>query len=161
MTMGDQSQSQSQRVTGGCLCGAVRYEAEAFLQRAYYCHCRDCLKSTGQVVSTGVPVRTGSLRFTKGELKYYNSSEWGRRGFCADCGSRIVWRPRRAEDDWQTNLEAGSLDNPEDVRPRMHIFADRQLPWFEIDDSLPRARADEMERVNESWKQERLRDAEP
>ena len=147
----------AQRVTGGCLCGAVRYEAEAFLRSAYYCHCKDCQKSSGQPAEITVPVKAGSLRFTNEEPKYYLSSEWGQRGFCPHCGSRIVWRPREPADEWQTNLDVGSLDNPENVRPRMHIFVDRQLPWYRANDDLPQARSDEMDRVVAAWKEERLR----
>jgi hypothetical protein len=146
----------ARRVTGGCLCGAVRYEAEVFLQSAHYCHCKDCQRSSGQPAEIAVPVKVGTLRFTKGEPKYYGSSAWAQRGFCADCGSRIVWRPRDPQEEWSTNVNVGTLDNPEDARPSMHIFVDRQLPWYKLDDTLPRARSDEMEPVVAAWKEELL-----
>jgi adenylate cyclase len=146
----------ARRVTGGCLCGAVRYEAEVFLQSAHYCHCKDCQRSSGQPAEIAVPVKVGTLRFTKGKPKYYSSSPWAQRGFCADCGSRIVWQPRDPQEAWSTNINVGSLDNPEDARPSMHIFVDRQLPWYKLDDNLPRARSDEMEPVVAAWKQELL-----
>jgi hypothetical protein len=149
----------AERVTGGCLCGAVRYEAEVFLHSAYYCHCKDCQKSSGQPAEITVPVKVGSLRFTHEEPKYYISSEWGQRGFCPHCGSRIIWRPRKPADEWQTNMDVGSLDNPENVSPRMHIFVDRQLPWYRPNDDLPRARSDKMDRVVAAWNEERLRDS--
>jgi hypothetical protein len=101
----------------------------------------------------------GSLEFTTREPTFYNSSEWGQRGFCPICGSRIVWRQRdtvRIEDEWATNVDVCSLDNPEDVRPNLHIFVDRQLSWHKIDDDLPRATSDEMEKVAAIWKEERL-----
>ena len=149
---------EARAVTGGCLCGAVRYEAEVFLHSAYYCHCRDCQKSSGAPAEIGVPVKVGSLRFTNEEPKYYLSSEWGQRGFCSRCGSRIVWRPRNPEDEWSANVSACSLDNPEDVRPNMHIFVDRQLPWYQLDDDFPRSRSDEMDQLAAVWKKERLGD---
>jgi hypothetical protein len=148
----------ARRVTGGCLCGAVRYEAEVYLHSAYYCHCKYCQKSSGQPAEITVPIKMGSLRFTTEEPKYYVSSGWGQRGFCPHCGSRIIWQPRDPAYEWLTNLDVGSLDNPEDVRPRMHIFVDRQLPWYKLDDDLPRARSDEMDQVVESWKEERRHD---
>jgi hypothetical protein len=147
---------QSRKATGGCLCGAVRYEAEVFLESAYYCHCKDCQKSSGQPAEVGVPVKVGSLRFTGEDPKYYISSQWGERGFCPHCGSRIIWRPRDPENEWSTNLSACSLDDPQDVRPNLHTFADRQLPWYNIADNLPRARSDEMDQVVAAWKKERL-----
>jgi len=149
-------QDTPKRVTGGCHCGACRYEAEVFLHSAYYCHCLDCRKSTGQPFEIGVPVKVGTLRFT-GELpKFYASSEHAERGFCPHCGSRIVWRPVDPAGEWAINVDACSLDNPEDVRPREHIWVDRQLPWFQPDDGLPRWRSDEMDARAEVWKKERL-----
>ena len=149
----------AKEVTGGCLCGAVRYEAAVFLHSAYYCHCGDCRKSCGQPAEIGVPVEAGSLRFTGDEPKYYVSSDWGQRGFCQHCGSRIIWRPLDPEQEWQINLDVGSLDNPEDVRPCLHIYVDRQLQWYRIDDDLPRRRSDEIDDVVAAWKEERLKNA--
>ena len=51
-----------EKVTGGCLCGAVRYEAEVFLQNAFYRHCRMCQKSAGGPAEIGVYVKPGSFR---------------------------------------------------------------------------------------------------
>ena len=63
------------------------------------------------------------------------------------------------EQEWQINLDVGSLDNPEDVRPCLHIYVDRQLQWYRIDDDLPRRRSDEIDDVVAAWKEERLKNA--
>ncbi|WP_299354192.1 GFA family protein [uncultured Shimia sp.] len=131
------------KVTGGCLCGEVRFEARAFLHSGYYCHCKQCQKSSGAPAEIGIPVLAGSLRFIKGEPKYYLSSEIGQRGFCADCGSRLVWRFRDPENDNGTNLSVCSLDNPEDAKPNAHTFVDSQLPWYNLADELPRLRSED------------------
>lgn len=73
-------------VTGGCLCGEVRYEAEVLLKSGFICHCRICQKSTGQPSEITVPIKSGTLIFVKGEPKSYVSSADCQRGFCADCG---------------------------------------------------------------------------
>lgn len=130
------------KVTGGCLCGAIRYEAEALLKSGYYCHCKQCQKSSGAPAEIAVPVKTGSLIFTKGAPKYYASSEIGRRGFCEACGSRLVWRFTDPENDTGTNLSVCSLDKPEEVRPSAHTFVDSQLPWYQLTDDLPRHQAE-------------------
>lgn len=148
----------AQKVTGGCLCGAVRFEAEAFLRKAYYCHCTDCQKNSGQPAAMGVPIKMGTLRFTGEEPKYYVSSPWGLRGFCPHCGSGIVWKARDPAEDWLTNLSPGSLDNPQDVRPDMHVHVDRQLSWYNPDSHLPKVRAEDMEQVVAAWKAERLKE---
>ncbi len=135
-------------VTGGCLCGRVRYEAEVFLQNGYVCHCTICRRSTGQPAEITVLIRAGTLRYLGEEPKYYVSSQDGKRGFCPDCGSRLVWQALRAEDDWLTNVTVGSLDRPQDARVTRHICADTQLPWYRVCEDLPKFTAAENDRVN-------------
>ena len=131
----------AEKVTGGCHCGRVRYEAEAFLAEAYYCHCRMCQKSSGAPAQIAVFVAPDSLRFTKEPPHYYASSPFGRRGFCPACGSQLVWEaPKRP--DW-TNLTVGSLDAPEAAQPAAHICVETRLSWFVTDDDLPETRSDE------------------
>lgn len=136
-------------VTGGCLCGRLRYRAKANLKAAYYCHCKFCQKSSGSPVEVGVPVEPDTLVFTRGTPKYFDSSPVGRRGFCPGCGSRLVWMsPRR--NDW-TNLSAGSLDHPETVHPTQHLCVESKMPWFNTADQLPRLRSDELPGLTEEW----------
>jgi hypothetical protein len=80
-----------------------------------------------------VPIRAGTLVFTKSKPKYYVFSEHGRRGFCEDYGSRLVWEALDPENDWLTNVTVGSLDNSAEVKPSNHTFVDTKLPWYEID----------------------------
>ncbi len=142
-------EDEADKVTGGCLCGAVRYEAEVYLKTAHYCHCRMRQRSSGAPAEIGVTVKPGSLVFTKDEPKYYQSSPFGRRGFCPHCGSRLIWdAPSRPE--W-TNLCIGTLDHPEDVVPSQHICVDSQLPWYQLDDGLPRSRSDEDPELKAAW----------
>ncbi len=145
-------------VTGGCLCGKVRYEAQVFLKSGYYCHCRMCQKSSGQPAEITVPIKAGTLVFTKSAPKYYVSSEYGKRGFCEDCGSRLLWKSVDPANDWLTNIDVGSLDNPDEARPSNHIFVDTKLPWYVIDEHLPKFREAEVEAMLRLWKQERMSD---
>lgn len=125
--------------TGGCFCGAVRYEAEVNLHAAYYCHCKICQKTSGAPAEIGVSVKPGTLRFTKEEPQFFQTSPIGRRGFCRHCGSRLIWMsPDRA--DW-TNVSVGSLDHPEQAVPSLHICVESQLPWYKLADDLPRKRS--------------------
>ena len=149
---------QPRRVTGGCLCGDVRYEAYVFLKSGYYCHCTMCQKSTGAPAEIGIPIKAGTLKFTKGEPKFYVSSDAGKRGFCERCGSRLVWRPNDPANDWWTNLAVCSLDNPEEARPSMHIYVNTQLPWYEVADQLPRMREEDQDKVMAIMAEARLRE---
>ena len=130
--------SETTKVSGGCLCGLIRYEAEVFLKNGYICHCTICQKSSGQPAEIAVLVKAGTLRYLKDEPKYYVSSEIGKRGFCAECGSRIVWQASDPQYEWTTNLDVGSLDNPSDARMACHIYADTQLPWYKVCEDLPK-----------------------
>ena len=136
---------QATKVSGGCLCGRVRYEAEVFLQNGYICHCTICQRSTGQPAEITVLIKAGTLRYLQGEPKYYTSSPDGKRGFCDNCGSRIVWQAQRAEDDWLTNITVGTLDRPQDARMSRHIYADTQLPWYKVCEDLPKLKAEDAE----------------
>ena len=61
---------QATRVSGGCLCGAVRYDADAFLHNGYICHCTICQRSTGQPAEITVLIKAGTLKYLKAEPKY-------------------------------------------------------------------------------------------
>lgn len=140
-------------MTGGCLCGAVRYAARAHLKDAYYCHCRMCQKSTGAPAEIAVPVEPGTLSFTAGAAKFHRSSPFGARGFCAECGSRLLWRHvGGARPEW-TNLAVGSLDRLEQLVPSSHQCVESQLPWYRFDDGLERLRSDEMPGLADAWRQ--------
>ena len=142
------------KVSGGCLCGRVRYEAEVFLQNGYICHCTICQRSTGQPAEITVLIKAGTLRYLQDEPKYYVSSQDGKRGFCAHCGSRLVWQALRPEDDWLTNLTVGTLDRPSEARMTQHIYADTQLPWYQVCEDLPKLVADDADRLLEQLRQE-------
>ena len=136
------------RVTGGCLCGSVRYEAEANLQGAYYCHCRTCQRASGAPAEASLPVESGSLKFTKKQPRYFQSSPFAERGFCPDCGSRLTYRMLSGE---STTVTAGSLDHPEKIVPSTHYCVDTQLPWYKTEDNLPRVRSDEIPELVAMW----------
>ena len=138
-----------EQVTGGCECGAVRYEAEVNLGAAYYCHCKTCKKASGAPAEVGVFVKPETLKFPKEEPKYYQSGPFALRGFCAHCGSRIIWMsPDKPE--WN-NVCVGSLDHPEDATPVEHICVESQLPWFDVADDLPRTRSDDDPELVAVW----------
>jgi len=143
--------AKTQVVEGGCLCGAVRYQAEVNLDDVYYCHCRMCQKSSGAPAEIGVRVIEGTLQFTVGEPTFFRSSHFAERGFCLICGSRLLWRPSEGKDQGKANLSVGSLDDPEVAIPSKHICVDSQISWYAIDDGLPRLKSDEMPFLVSAW----------
>jgi len=131
------------KITGGCLCGAVRYEVSQLPDEDIgYCHCRMCQKALGGlfgcfVIFTGAE-QTKTFQFTRGEPKLYRSSARAERGFCAECGTPLLFRDTKA-----VAVTMGSLDHPEDFTPKSHSGIESQVPWLKIDDELPRWRTDD------------------
>ena len=98
-------------VTGGCLCGAIRYESTEPPNWVVCCHCRICQQAHGGLFDVGVEFPGEAFRYTKGEVTYYQSSPWAKRGFCANCGSPVdTWY----KDNSDPIVHIGSLDHPED-----------------------------------------------
>lgn len=126
-------------VTGGCLCGYVRYECTAEPEGATYCHCDDCRRTTGSVFNVGVRVRAASLAVTSGQVKSYtktaDSGNSITRQFCPECGSPLFTRSPVHPD--YVFVKAGSLDDPNVVEPVDQIWTSRQVPWARIDPDLP------------------------
>ena len=133
-------------ITGGCLCGAIRYELSEPPIKGVICHCRMCQKSTGSAFMVSAGFSRSALRFTKGEPKLYRSSSIKEKGFCPDCGSLLFDRylVRTGGDSldivW---VQLGTLDHPEAVSIGSHYGVESQLPWVHFDDGLPRGRCDE------------------
>ena len=128
-------------ITGGCMCGVVRYEATEPPQGVGYCHCRMCQKWTGNLFHSYAAFRGAAFRITQGEPKFYKSSAWAERGFCGNCGTQVCDRYLKGVDHLFATI--GSLDHPEDWPPNIHYGVEGQIPWLTIDDGLPRQRTEE------------------
>ncbi len=128
-------------ITGGCLCGAVRYEATEPPQEVGYCHCRMCQKGTGNLFYPYTAFWGNAFRITQGEPKFHKSSAWLDRAFCANCGTQLFGRYLRGHD--RVVVAIGSLDHPEDWPPTLHCGVESQIPWLTIDDDLPRERTED------------------
>lgn len=128
-------------ITGGCMCGAVRYEADEPPTRILFCHCRKCQQAYGNAFGIFASINTETFRFTRGQPAFYRSSTWAERGFCATCGTPLVFRD--ATDT--IGVMVGSLDNPEDWPPTVgrHLGLESALSWLKIDDDLPRLRTED------------------
>ena len=126
--------------TGGCLCGAVRYEVTGQPKKVPYCHCKMCQRWSGSVLTSWADFNRDGFRCTFGEITYYRSSDFTERGFCTKCGSSLVQRP--LDGDWFA-VTTGSLDDSGEFLPDEHCGIESQVPWLNIDDDLPRKITDE------------------
>lgn len=123
------------RYSGGCQCGAVRFRVEGALGDASVCHCRMCQKAFGAFYAPLVSVRGARLEWTRGAPKYFQSSNFAQRGFCADCGTPLSYE---APDG--VGLAIGAFDAPEDVRPTIQWGVEAKLPYV---DEVPSLRGEE------------------
>ncbi len=116
-------------ITGGCQCGAVRYRIEK-LGRATICHCRMCQKAFGAFYG---PLVTGhGLTYTRGEPSWFSSSNKVRRGFCAACGTPLIY-------DWggEPEVAIGTLDDPNLAPPVLQLNLADKLPFVDGLGALP------------------------
>jgi hypothetical protein len=130
---------QGFRLTGGCNCGAVRFEVTEPLVSARYCHCTRCQRRTGTAASASAATVPGSFRVVRGEdrLKAWKPEDGAEKWFCGDCGSAILTRDR--ENPEKVGVRMGVFDQDPGVRPRTRQFVAYAAAWEPIpDDGLPR-----------------------
>jgi len=121
---------------GGCLCGQLRYRVSLAPIDSGYCHCRMCQKSSGAPLQATAEIPVAGFAFIEGEAKAYCSSPGAVRHFCPHCGSQLTFR--MAEDPTYVSINTPTLDRPEALPQRMHIWRESRIPWFEVKDDLPR-----------------------
>jgi len=127
------------RFAGGCMCGAVRYESDADPIAMGNCHCRDCQRATGSAFAAAVLVPVSAVSIS-GEVKYYevvgDSGAIVRRGFCPNCGARLLGKPTASSN--LIGIMAGSLDDPSWFRPQADIYTASAQPWDYMNPNLPK-----------------------
>jgi hypothetical protein len=126
-------------LTGGCNCGAVRFEITEPLVSAQYCHCTRCQRRTGTAASASAAVVPGSFRVVQGEdrLKAWKPEDGAEKWFCGDCGSAMF--SRSPKDPSRIGVRLGAIDGDPGIRPARRQFVAFAAPWEPIpDDGLPR-----------------------
>jgi hypothetical protein len=124
------------RYTGGCLCGALRYEAVGAPMMGH-CYCGDCRKASGSgfIPFMGFPAE--AVRFSGESVAFISKSARGTdatRNSCPVCGG-LVFGGARGVDDSHT-IYAGSLDDPSLFRPAIAIFNGRRAAWAGLPEGL-------------------------
>ena len=125
--------------TGGCLCGAIRYECTGQPVLSANCHCRDCQKASGGTYTSALFVPKGTLKIT-GDVKYYDktgdSGQVISRGFCPHCGSALFGKPTILPG--LISIRPGTLDDPSTFQPAMDIYTSSAQPWDYMNPGLPK-----------------------
>jgi hypothetical protein len=130
--------SDGPAATGGCLCGAIRYELRGTLRPVINCHCKMCQRAHGHFAAYTSLAAEGLTLAGAEALAWYRSSDLAERGFCRRCGSSLFWRPLAGG---TVSVAAGSLDEPTGLATAGHIFVDEQGSYYELTDALPKRRA--------------------
>ena len=119
--------------SGGCLCGAVRYQVRGPLRGVVNCHCEMCRRLHG-AFGAYTKAQDSELKITEERgLAWYESSEKARRGFCRDCGANLFWQPSGMQ---TTSIAAGTLDQPSGLATIGHIFTAEKGDFYDIADDL-------------------------
>jgi hypothetical protein len=120
-------------MTGGCSCGAIRYQITSFPLLLYSCNCTNCQRASGSAFALNMPVRARDFHILQGAPKPWRHSSpsgvavisW----FCGDCGARLYGdRAGRAE---IVNLRAGTLDDTSWLVPAAHMFMRSAQAWVQ------------------------------
>ena len=132
--------NHSANATGGCLCGAVRYEVRGALRSVINCHCSKCRRVHGHTAAY-TSVRREDLILTRQDgLEWYHSlsdeTPNVHRGFCNTCGSSLFWDPKDIGDT--IAISAGTLDAPTGLNTIGHVWVSQAGDYYEITDDLPK-----------------------
>jgi hypothetical protein len=121
--------------TGGCLCGAVRYEIRARFLQTTLCHCEDCRKASGAPFVAWSFFPSGSLVWTRGTPRTLKHAE-RERSFCGDCGSPLTFFDPSIPSLFEANTN--TLDDPARYPPVDQCWVCDELPWSAMCMDLPR-----------------------
>jgi hypothetical protein len=126
-------------LTGGCGCGAVRFEISQPLVSAVYCHCTRCQRRTGTAAGASARVQPGSFRIVVGDehVRAWAPEGGFEKAFCGQCGSALL--ARKPDDHDVMAVRLGAFDSDPGVRPSARQFTAYAAAWEPIpDDGLPR-----------------------
>jgi hypothetical protein len=126
--------------SGGCACGAIRYQSTAKPVLMLHCHCRDCQQASGGPYSSFVIVPAEAFKVLQGSPRFHASpSEQGgmtHRGFCPDCGAPVVVKTDAAPQI--AAIRTASLDDGSWFKPQMDVWTCDAHPWDEMNPALPK-----------------------
>ncbi|MGT2469123.1 GFA family protein [Mesorhizobium atlanticum] len=124
-------------IEGGCLCGAVRYSAEAELINARVCHCRICQRAIGAAFNARLLFRIDDVAI-EGPVATIEFHAGPPARFCPVCGTTMF---SRRDSRGILGVTSGSLDDPSLFKPDMHFWTASKQSWLMLEDGLPQYEA--------------------
>jgi hypothetical protein len=122
--------------TGGCHCGAIRYEVQGEMLTHALCHCSDCRRHAGAPMVAWTMYPEAALKLTKGKPKVYKSSASGRRQFCGNCGTGLFYSNAQVLPGL-IDIQSATYDDPDSVPARIHVQTAERIRWMEHAHELP------------------------
>lgn len=123
-------------ITGGCLCGSVRYQVNGPLRDIIACHCEQCRRSSGHFVAATACRRAHFSLTKQASLQWFSAVEGFRRGFCNQCGSSLFFEETGGE---RVSIAAGTLDAPQGLHIAAHIYVAEAGDYYALDDGVPQS----------------------
>jgi hypothetical protein len=126
-------------MTGGCLCGQLRYTANAEPVFTGVCHCKDCQKESGTAFNVVIAVPLSAVSIQGSPRTYTTKGDSGKdyvRRLCPNCGSTILSEPQALPGI--AALRAGTLDDTSWLNPDMEIYCDSAQPWVQLGGGMQR-----------------------
>jgi hypothetical protein len=124
-------------VTGGCSCGAVRYRLTASPMFVHCCHCRNCQRQTGSAFVINLLIETDRIDVTGTPHEVDVPRDDGSVQTITRCPACEVALFSRYGNPGLRYVRAGTLDDPSQVAPDVHIFTRSKLPWVMLPEGVP------------------------
>jgi hypothetical protein len=123
-------------LSGGCHCGAVRFELADEAAFATVCHCTDCRRHSGAPIVAWAMAPASAVAVT-GKVEVYRSSETGERSFCSACGTGLFFANTSLRRMGMMQVRIAALDDPDSVRPQAQVQTAERIIWMASAHELP------------------------
>lgn len=120
--------------SGGCHCGAVRFEITGPVREVIFCHCSQCRKQSGHFFAATACDDDRIRIFGEDNLTWYAASPEAKRGFCRTCGASLFWKRHGSA---AISILAGAFDRPSGLKASRHIHVADKGDYYDIADGLP------------------------
>jgi hypothetical protein len=131
------SKRKPEPMSGGCLCGGVRYQITGECRDIINCHCENCRRSHGHIAAYTSVQQSELILTSQHTLQWYHDESPDTfRGFCNRCGASLFWDAR--DGHGKMSVAAGSLDDSQKLKTIGHVFVSEAGKYYEFNDGLPR-----------------------
>lgn len=131
----DRIMTDTSGVEGGCQCGRIRYRITGPIFNRQICHCRMCQKAFGSYFAPLAGVASADIAWLGERPSIYASSAAAERGFCARCGTPLMFQ--YISEPHEISIALGSLDDPAAFAPERQYGIESRMPWFHELAGLP------------------------